>query len=373
MDPKKISVLIDQICQEKKISREAVIKAIEKALAIAYRKDYGNKMQNIKVDFNLKTGLTRVYDVKTVVEDLSQEESAQQEKSKEKRKFNPRTEIQLSDAKKIKKNVKVGDEIITELPLPTGFGRIAAQTAKQVIIQNIREAERQTLYEKYKKLEHSVIDGVIQRREGVNLIVDLGDTNGILIYEEQIPEERYWPGEKLKFYLLTVKESLKGPIIVLSRRHPDIVKALFISEVPEIAEGSVEIKAIVREAGYRSKVAVVAKDKNIDPVGACIGQRGTRIQTIIGELGGEKVDIIHYSDNPEEFIVNSIAPAEVTSIKLNKKEKKAKLKIKSNQLSLAYGRKKQNLRLASELTGWKIEIEEEKLKKSKNKKNKKEK
>lgn len=359
MNPKEIAALVDQICQEKKIPREAVINAIERALAIAYRKDYGNKMQNIKVDFNLETGKMRVYEVKKVVEDLSQDNKDQEKKKK----FNPRTEIQLSEAKKIKKKVKVGDEIITELPLPTGFGRIAAQTAKQVIIQNIREAERKTLYEKYKKLEHTIIDGIIQRKEGMNLIVDLKDTSGILPYEEQIPEEKYWPGKKLKFYLLAVKESPKGPIIILSRRHPNIVKALFTTEVPEIAEGIVEIKAIVREPGYRSKVAVVSKDENIDPIGACIGQRGARIQTIIGELGGEKVDVICYSDDPKKFIINSVAPAEVISIELDKKNKKAKLKIKKNQLSLVYGRKKQNLRLASELTGWEIEALEEKNKK----------
>ncbi|MGC9048606.1 MAG: transcription termination factor NusA [Patescibacteria group bacterium] len=362
---------IEQICQEKKLSKETVLGAIEQALAAAYRRDYGQKNQNIKVEFNPEDGSMKVFDVKTVVEDLPEEDLAKSEVKKveaeklstetlveaEKRHFNPRTEIQLSEARKIKKSYKVGDMVITELPLPVGFGRVAAQTAKQVIIQRLREAERQTIFDRYKSQEGKIITGVIQRREKNLVLVDLPDTVALLPPSEQILEEKYNPGQKMQFYLQAVKQTTKGPEVILSRRHPEIVRELFRQEIPEIANGLVEIKAIAREAGSRTKVAVWTKEKSIDPVGACIGQRGIRIQTIIAELGGEKIDIIEWNEDPLKFVINALSPAKIQSAEIDKETKKAVIKIKEEYLSLAIGRAGQNVRLASRLTGYEIEIQ----------------
>jgi N utilization substance protein A len=345
--------LIEQISQEKKLSKETVINAIEQALAAAYRKDYGEKNQNIKVKFNPVDGSMQIFDVKTVVEDLKEGG-----KIEEKRQFNPKTQIFLSEAKKINKDYKVGDQVITELPLPTGFGRIAAQTAKQVIIQKLREAERESLYERYKLQEGKIITGTIQRKGKNNIIlVDLGDVFAFLPPSEQIPEEKYKPGSKMQFYLQVVKQTTKGPEIILSRRHVELVKALFRQEIPEVANGLVEIKAIAREAGSRTKVAVFSKEKNIDPVGACIGQKGVRIQTIISQLGGEKIDIIEWNEDPLKFISNALSPAKIQSLEIDEKNKKAIVKVKEEHLSLAIGKAGQNIRLASRLTGYEIEIQ----------------
>lgn len=363
---------IEQICQEKKLSKEQVLTAIEQALAAAYRKDYGEKNQNIKVKFNPEDGSMKVFDIKTVVEDLPKEEKIKREKEVkkktgessiavspevERRRFNPKTEIQLSEAKKINKNIKVGDVITTELPLPTGFGRVAAQTAKQVIIQRLREAERQTIFDHYKSQEGQVISGIVQRREKNMILVDLPETTAILPGSEQIMEEKYFPGQKLKFYLQAVKQTAKGPEIILSRRHPEILRDLFRQEIPEIANGLVEIKAVAREAGSRAKVAVWTDKKGIDPVGACIGQKGVRIQTIIAELGGEKVDIIEWHEEPIKFITNALSPAKIQSIEIDEKNKKAIVKVKEEHLSLAIGKAGQNVRLASRLTGYEIDVQ----------------
>ena len=392
---------IEQICQEKNISREAVIEAIEHALAAAYRKDFGQKNQNIKVEFNPETGGMKVFDLKTVVEDVPLEEEKEElqelkdkkggEKGKkkktkkekkspsgktsedkggitevaspealigteeEKKRFNPRTEIMISEAKKIKKGYRIGDEIKTELPIPTEFGRIAAQTAKQVIVQRLREAERQMIYENFKKLEGQVVNGIVQRRERQVILVDINETTAILPLREQIEEEKYYPGQKIKVYLIAVNETPRGPEIIVSRRHPEIVREIFKSEIPEIKSGAVEIKGVARAAGYRSKVAVWTEEKNLDPVGAAIGQRGVRIQTIITELGGEKVDIIEYSDDPIKFINNALGPAKISSIKIiDQEEKRVSAVVKRNQYSLVIGRGGMNIRLAMELTGWKI-------------------
>lgn len=381
---------IEQICQEKKLPKEAVLAAIEQAMAAAYRRDYGEKNQNVKVEFNPVDGSMKVFDIKTVVEDLPEEEEAEKEKTKaekkkkttkktkkakieeenspvvasiatgeeeEKRRFNLRTEIQFSEAKKINKKIKIGEIIVTELPLPTGFGRVAAQTAKQVIVQRLREAERQTIFDRYKSQEGQVINGVVQRREKNMILVDLPDTAAILPSSEQIFEEQYIPGQKLKFYLQAVRQSLRGPEIIVSRRHPEILKELFRQEIPEIASGVVEIKAVAREAGSRAKVAVWTDEKGVDPVGACIGQRGVRIQTVISQLGGEKVDIIEWDEDPAKFVVNALSPAKIQSVEINKETKKAIVKIKEEHLSLAIGRAGQNVRLASRLAGHNIEIQ----------------
>ena len=361
-----IVAAIEQIAQEKNLPKEEVLKALEKALATAYRKDFGEPFQNIVVEFDPETAKIDVFDEKVVVEDVSEKEEA----SKEKKRFNPKTEIQISSAKKIKKGIKVGEILRQKLPSPSGFGRIAAQTAKQVVIQKLRESEREKIYNTYKEQEGKVLDGVIQRKEHSHFLVDLGDTLGILPFQEQVKTERYFPDQKLKFYVVSVEMGSRGPEIILSRRHPSIVKEIFKLEIPEIMEGKVKIKSISRQPGERSKVAVFSKEKDIDPIGAAIGQRGVRVQTIISELGGEKIDIVEYSDDPEKFIVNALSPAKISSVTLKKKEKIAKVKVKPDQLSLVIGKQGQNVRLASCLTGWKIEIEKEEEEKEKEEKSK---
>ncbi|MFA6410156.1 MAG: transcription termination factor NusA [Candidatus Buchananbacteria bacterium] len=372
MDQSPISDAIKQICQEKGLPVESVVQTVEAALAAAFRKDFGEKNQNIKVEFDLNTGKSKVFDIKTVVEDMPEEvlvegeeenktepkiiEPVEGEPGEEVRRFNPKTEIQLSDAKKIKKDYEIGDEIKTPLEVPGEFGRMAAQTAKQVIIQKLRETERETVYQEFKGKEGEIVVGTVQRREGNLVLIDLGKTTALLPPEEQIRGENYAPGGHLKVYITSVNITTKGPEVIVSRSHPEIVKKLFILEIPEIASGVVQIKSIAREAGSRSKIAVFTDQENIDPIGSCIGQRGARIQTIISELKGEKVDIIKYSDDPKEFIANALSPAKILSIDINDAEKTAMAKVAEDQLSLAIGRAGQNVRLAARLTGWKIDI-----------------
>ncbi|MDD4332544.1 MAG: transcription termination factor NusA [Patescibacteria group bacterium] len=385
---------IKQICEEKSLSYEAVIATIESALAAAYRKDFGERNQNIKVEFNPDTGTSHVFDIKTVTEDMPEEimedEIVPEEKNKAKkdlgkkvesknekgknqeepivayiagdeaseeevRRFNPRTEIQIKDAVLIGK-YKVGDEIKTELPIPAEYGRMAAQTAKQVIIQRLREAERENIFSDFKDKEGEVVSGVIQRREGRVILIDLGKTAGILPPEEQIYGEKYNQGDRIKVYIKEVRFGSKGPEIILSRTSDEILKKIFYLEIPEIANGLVELKAVAREAGSRSKVAVWTDSENVDPIGSCVGQRGARIQTIISELGGEKVDIILYDEDPAKFITNALAPAKVVGIDANEEERRATVKVVVDQLSLAIGKGGQNARLAARLTGWKIDI-----------------
>lgn len=405
----EITNAIKQICEEKNLSYEAVLETIESALAAAYRKDFGEKNQNIKVEFDPETAKSKVYDVKTVVEDLPEEEMPiEEEKNKdaegskqkndptpsasaeasvdksnsplsggginppvpplqggqeaveEERKFNPKTELQIKDAVLIKKTAKVGDVIRTKLKIPADYGRMAAQTAKQVIIQKLREAERDMVFSEFKSKEHEVVAGVVQRREGRVVLIDLGKAVGILPSEEQIMNERYKQGDRIKVYVKSVGTGPRGPEIILSRTSEEILKKVFYLEIPEITNGLVEIKAVAREAGNRSKVAVFASGENVDPIGSCVGQRGARIQTIISELGGEKIDIIEYNEEPAKFIAQALAPAKVVSVELNNKEKRAVAKVLEEQLSLAIGREGQNVRLAARLTGWKLDIVGEK-------------
>jgi transcription termination/antitermination protein NusA len=375
-----LSNAIKQVCEEKGLSYEAVITTIESALAAAYRKDFGQKNQNIQISFDPETAKSKIYDVKTVVEDMPEEVLVEGEESEEEgvlktgpkeektdaeevaepeeevRRFNPKTEIQLSDAKIIKKTAKVDDVIKTKLDTPEGYGRMAAQTAKQVIIQRLREAEREMVFSDFKEKEHEVVSGVVQRREGRMVLVDLGKAIGVLPYDEMIPGETYKPGERIKVYVKEVGLRAKGPEIVLSRTSEEIIKKVFYLEIPEVSNGLIEIKAVAREAGFRSKVAVATDSENVDPIGSCVGQRGARIQTIIHELGGEKVDIINYSDDPRKFIANALSPAKVSSITTNDAERKATVKVAEDQLSLAIGKGGQNARLAAKLTGWKIDI-----------------
>ena len=371
---------IKQICEEKNLDFQVVVSTIELALAAAYRKDYGEKNQNIRVEFDPATGKSKIFDVKTVVEDLPEEEEREMlehlreqqegihrnekevkkeehvEGEEEVKKFNPKTDIQLKEAGIMKHGAVIGDEIVTELPIPESYGRMAAQTAKQVIIQKLREVERDMILSEFKGKEKEVVSGIVQRREGRFVLVDLGKAVGILPAEEQIYNEHYNPGERVKVYIKEVRSGNKGPEIILSRKSEEILKKIFFLEIPEIANGLVEIKAVAREAGSRSKVAIWTDVENVDPVGSCVGQRGARIQTIIQELGGEKVDIIEYDEDPKKFITNALAPAKIISLDLDEAEHKATVKVSADKLSLAIGKAGQNVRLAAHLTDWKIDI-----------------
>ncbi|MBU1179679.1 transcription termination factor NusA [Patescibacteria group bacterium] len=377
----EIEKAIRQICDEKNIPYEAVIGTIEAALAAAYRKDFGEKNQNIKVEFNPETAGSRVFDEKTAVADemyeealklaeereqlraegkLDRAEMTEEEREKEKELLTyPKFHTPLTEAKKIKKDAEVGEILNIELEVPEAYGRMAAQTAKQVIIQRLRETEREILYDEFKEQEGSIAIAMVQRKEGRVILLDIGKATAIMIPEDQTPREFYKPGQRLKVYVKSVESSPKGPEILVSRTHPDIVAKLFESEIPEIASGAVEIKGVAREAGSRSKVAVISTEANIDPIGSCIGQRGARIQTVINELGGEKVDIIMYSEDPAVFITNSLSPAKVISLEVNEKEKSVVALVAPDQFSLAIGKNGQNVRLAAKLTGWRISVKED--------------
>lgn len=368
----EISAAIKRICEEKNLSYEAVVETIESALAAAYRKDFGEKNQNIKVEFDPETGKSKVYDIKTAVEDVPEEIESEEDRNcgnkdkkneaeneipeEEIRRFNARTELQIKDAVLIKKNVKIGDVIKTKLEATAEYGRMAAQTAKQVIIQKLREAEREMIFNEFKNKEHEVLAGVVQRREGRIVLIDLDKAVGILPFEEQIAGEKYKIGDRMKVYVKQVGITSRGPEIILSRTSDEILKKVFYLEIPEISSGLVEIKAVAREAGNRSKVAVSASGENVDPIGSCVGQRGSRIQTIISELGGEKIDIIEYDEDLAEFIGHALSPAKILNVKIDSKEKKAVVKVAEDQLSLAIGREGQNVRLAARLTGYKLDI-----------------
>ncbi len=370
MDLQTIQQAIKQIAIEKGLSEDSIMETINSALAAAYRKDFGNKNQNIVFEFDLASGKMKVYDKKMVIdfpEDIIKEidENGRDKKfvkeiegqdEEEGLKFNPKTDILLEDAKKIKKTAKVGDEIIIPLEIPADFGRMAAQTAKQVIIQKIREAERENIFNEFKDKEGQLVIGIIQRRDPRGILVDLSKAAAILPYEEQIRNERYNPGDRMKFYLLSVDSTIKGPELIVSRSAPEMIIKLFETEIPEIASKAIDIMAVAREAGARSKVAVKSNQENIDPIGSCVGQRGARIQTIINELGGEKIDIIEWDEDPAKFITNSLSPAKVTAIEIDKDEKSAAVTVNEDQLSLAIGKEGQNVRLAAKLTGWKINI-----------------
>ncbi len=382
-----IEQAIRQISEEKGIAFEAVMDAINAAMAAAYRKDYGVTDQNIEATFDPATGGVRVFDVKTVVEDVDLAEierlqaertakaealAAQIEEARAKGEslpavsmeeesgpvFNPKTDMMLSEALKVKDDAVVGDIIRTELPQPGEFGRMAAMTAKQVITQKLREAEREIVFNEFKQHEGQILNGTVQRREGRIVLVDLGRTTGIIRAEDQIPTERYVPGARVKVFVRQVSLTTRGPEILLSRASEEVVRSLFVAEIPEVAEKVVELKALAREAGARSKVAVYTADADVDPIGACIGQRGTRIQTIIAELGGEKVDIIEWDATPASFIAKALSPAKVERVELDEAEKIATVHVADDQLSLAIGKGGQNVRLASKLTGWRINIAE---------------
>lgn len=300
--------------------------------------------------------------VKETEEEIkSENEEASLQIDDEEKKFNPRTMISLSEANEENKKVKLGEQIIKQLEVPSDFGRMAAQTAKQVIIQKLREAERNNIFTHFKDKIGDLIVGTIQRAEGKVILVDLGPSVGVVIPQDQSKNDNYKSGARMKFYLRSVEQTSRGPEILLSRTHPEMLRKLFKLEVPEINSGAVQIKAIARDAGHRAKIAVMAKEENLDPIGACIGQRGTRVQTIINELGGEKIDIIEWNENLEKFIMNALAPAKVISVEVDKANKVVKAHVKEDQYSLAIGREGQNVRLAAQLVGMKIDVVMDKI------------
>lgn len=399
LDVKQFLLAIKQIAEEKSIPEQSVLETVEAAIAAAYKRDYGKKGQIVRAKLDPETGDIKVSQVHYVVEGVDEEgnitgqlpSKLMEEKSDfterlgtERRpdtgdrglsqrddradsttsdvsvgviKFNPEKHVLLEDAKKTSKKVKVGDELVTELEIHTEFGRIAAQTAKQVVIQRLREAERSAVYEEFKKKEGEIVSGVVQRKEGSLVFTDIGKTNGILTVAEQVPGENYRIGSRSRFLILRVDETSRGPVVVLSRSHPDLVHGLFRMEVPEIDSGAVEIKAIAREAGSRTKIAVMSKESGVDPIGSLVGQKGVRVQTVINELSGEKVDIILWSDKTAEFIANSFSPAKVLDVKIIDEDRRhALVEVSDDQFSLAIGKRGQNVRLAAKLTGWKIDV-----------------
>lgn len=357
-DLKVINSVLGELEETRGISREALVEAIEAALATAYKKEYGKRGQIIRTKFDLSTGEAEFFQVKIVVDEtrviFDENEEVSDEDTREY--YNPEHHILISDAKKIKRDAELDEEIIFPIESPGDYGRIAAQTAKQVIMQKIREAEKVHLVSEYGEKEGEIISGTVQRMERGNVFVDLGKATGLLPYEEQIPGERFNQGERVRAYLYRVEESQRGVFLRLSRSHPKFLEKLFESESPELKSGAVEIKAVAREAGYRSKVAAEAKDQHIDPVGALVGGRGVRVSTVMSELRGEKIDVIEWSADPKKFIEEALSPAKVLSIEVNEAEKSALVTVSEDQQSLAIGRGGQNVRLAAKLTGWKIDI-----------------
>lgn len=332
---------LEQLEKEKGIEKETLIEALEQALISAYKKNFGSA-QNVEVSLDRSTGQIRVYALKTIVDEIT----------------DIATQMSLEQAKRFGADFEVGDIVEVEVT-PRKFGRIAAQTAKQVIMQRIREAERNIVYEEFLRREEDIVNGVISRYDRKNVIIDLGKAEAILPPSEQTPGEVYNVHDRIKVYILNVKKTNKNPLIYVSRTHPGLVKRLLELEVPEIADGTVEIKTIAREAGSRTKVAITSRNENVDPVGACVGQRGSRIRAIVDELRGEMIDVIKWSSNIEEYIAASLSPAKVLQVEIDEENKMARVIVPDFQLSLAIGKEGQNARLAAKLTGWKIDIKSE--------------
>src|SRR3989344_2937085 len=388
LDTKQFASAIKQLAEEKGISEESVFETLEMAIAAAYKRQYGKKGQIIKAKLDSQTGHLDITQVHYVVEGVDEEgnitgqlptkvleekpdfqdlegmrrlrrgeEPVPEETGDTKVKFNSEKHVLLVDANKDNSKAAVGDEIITKLEPKMEFGRIAAQTAKQVIIQRLREAERGAIFSEFKGREGEIISGTVQRREGSLVFIDLGKTNGLLPPAEQMFTDNYRLGQRYRFMILKVEETSRGPAVILSRAHPKLVLGLFRVEVPEIDSGSVEVKAIAREAGSRTKIAVSSKEDSIDPIGSLVGQKGVRVQTVINELSGEKIDIIQWNDSPKEFIAHAFSPAKVLNVKLVDEEHKHSLvEVSDDQFSLAIGKKGKNVRLAAKLTGWKIDV-----------------
>lgn len=419
MDLKSFTQAIQQIEDEKGISKEKIFEAIELAIAAAYKRDYGKKGQIIRARLDPETSKVTMAQIKIVVDETmvkSEEEVKAEEEERERRlatvafdaatvksdatgsakkgeseghpkgaeepkeieddkeetegleekkiRFNSEKHLMIEEARLIKPDVELGDELEFPLEYREEYGRIAAQTAKQVIIQRIREIEREAVFEEYKEKEGEIVSGLVQRVEGRNVYIDIGRTVGVLTFEEQIPYERYHVGTRIKVIITLVEKNPKGPGVFLSRTHPRILRKLFEIEVPEIAAGSVEIKAIAREPGSRSKVAVMSHEEGVDPVGSLVGQKGIRVSTVINELGGEKIDVIEWSENQAEFIAHALSPAKVLGVELSDQRREARVLVPDEQLSLAIGKGGQNVRLAAKLSGWKIDVRSSKAPKT---------
>ena len=373
MDTKAIKRAIEQIAEEKGIEAEKILKAVEDSIASAYKREYEKKNEIIRAKFDLKTGDLKFWQIKIVVDETmvrmpEQEEETEGEESEKRNqektegeevprfpKYNPNHHILLEEAKKVKKEARLEDEIAFPLESHEDFGRIAAQTAKQVILQRIREAERDSVLKEFQNKEGEIVSGVVQRFERGNVYIDLGRATGIMFNYEGIPGEHYRVGERLRFLLYGIQHETKVPMILLSRSNPKFVSRLFAMEVPEVQDGMIEIKAIAREPGSRTKIAVMSNEEGIDPVGSCVGQRGTRVMAVSNELGQEKIDIIEWSEDPGKLIENSLSPAKVQDVEVMQK-REARVLVPEDQLSLAIGKGGQNVRLAAKLTGWKIDV-----------------
>ena len=364
LDLKTFKSALEQLEEERKIPKAKILDAIEQAMAAAYKKDYGKKGQIVRAKFDLDTGKTDFFQIKIVVdesiikndEDGDEGEYSIKDEGDERVRFNSEHHVMWDDAKKIKKGVELNDEIVFPLEAKDDYGRIAAQTAKQVIIQKIREAERTSIIDEYGTKEGEIVTGIVQKIERGNAFIDFNRATGILPAEEQIPGEYLERGARIRSYLYSVEDTPRGINLRLSRTHPKFIEKLFAMEAPEIENGVVEIKSIAREAGARSKIAVFSSDDHIDPVGSCVGQKGTRVNTVTAELRGEKIDIIPWSLDPKTFVTNALSPAKVISINIDEDEHKAVVEVADDQLSLAIGKGGQNVRLAAKLTGWRIDI-----------------
>ena len=342
IDNKELILSLEDLEKERGIKKEYVLEAIETALVTAYKRNF-DSLENVKVEMDRKTGATHVYSIKDVVKKAGDEVQ----------------EISLKDAQKINKDLKVGDKVEIEI-VPKNFGRIAAQTAKQVIIQKLREVERDIIYTEFNDRKGEIVSGLVQKSDKNIVILDLGKLEGVMPTKEQIPTETYKVNDKVKGYVLDVERGAKGaPQVLVSRSHPDFVRKLLEFEIPEIYEGVIEIKSVSRDPGYRSKVAVYSPDPNIDPVGSCVGQKGVRIQNVINELNGEKIDVIEWNEDPAIYISASLLPAKILAVDIKEEEKFAQVIVPDDQLSLAIGKSGQNARLAARLTNWKIDIKSE--------------
>ncbi|MFA6458832.1 MAG: transcription termination factor NusA [Candidatus Paceibacterota bacterium] len=365
-DLKVINSVVEQLEEERGIPREKTLEAIAMSLATAYKKEFGKKGQIIRASFDVNSGQVEFWQVKVVVdrdqvimegdEEMAHEEIKDANVDDIKIRFNPEQHMLFEDAQKIKKDAAIGDELVFPLEAKADFGRIAAQTAKQVIIQKIREAEKTSVLGEFGQKEGEIVAGTVERVERGVVYINMGRALGMIPYEEQIPSERWKTGDRIRAYLYAVEESPRGIMLKLSRAHPKFLSKLFETETPEIAAGTVEIKAIAREAGSRSKIAVISHDPHIDPIGSMVGQRGVRVSTVTSELSGEKIDIVEWNEDPALFIEESLSPAEVVSLELIDEEHRAIVTVTEDEQSLAIGKGGQNVRLAAKLTGWKIDI-----------------
>ena len=342
IDNKELIIALEDLEKEKGIKKDYLLDSIETALVTAYKRNF-DSLENVKVEMDRNTGATHVYSIKEIKEKVE----------------NPETDISLEEAQKINPDLQLGDTIDVEI-VPRNFGRIAAQTAKQVIIQKLREAEREIVFKEFNDRKGEIVSGIIQKADKNIVVMDLGKLEGVMPAKEQIPTEKYYVNQKIKAYVLDVEKGSKGaPQVIVSRSHPDFVRKLLEFEIPEIYEGVIEIKSVSRDPGYRSKVAVYSPDPNIDPVGSCVGQKGVRIQNVINELNGEKIDVIEWNEDPSIFIASSLLPAQILAVDIKPEEKFAQVIVPDDQLSLAIGKSGQNARLAAKLTNWKIDIKSE--------------